>query len=54
MVKAICEMTKEELALEYLYCVNASDESSLSADNRRYYRDRAEVVKKYINELENE
>ena len=48
MQKAICEMSKEELSEEYLYCVVASQESALDADIRRYFRDRAEVVKRYL------
>lgn len=50
MQKAVCEMTKEELREEYLYCVVASQESALDVDNRRYFRDRAEIVKRYLEE----
>ena len=52
MSKAICEMNNEELASEYLYCVVASQDTALDVDNRAYFRDRAEVVKKYMNEQE--
>ena len=46
--KAICEMNSEELASEYLYCINAADEDIFDPETQRYFRDRAEVVKKYI------
>lgn len=49
-MKAICEMTLEELKEEYLYCVVASGDEALEADNRRYYHDRAEAVKRHIEE----
>ena len=51
MGKAICEMTLEELNEEYLYCVVASQDVALDAGNRRYFRDRANVVKRYIEDI---
>lgn len=51
-MKATCEMTLEELKDEYLYCVVASGEEALDADDRRYFHDRAEVIKQHIRERE--
>ena len=47
-LKAICEMTKDELASELLYCLRASEEDVLSLEERSHYRRRAEVVKQYM------
>lgn len=47
-VKAICEMTKDELMSEYLYCLNASEDESLDDTERSHYRRRADVVKMQI------
>lgn len=43
-VKAICEMTQEELACEYLYCINASEDEVLDVAERNHYRRRADAV----------
>ena len=47
-VKAICEMTKDELMSEYLYCLNASEDEVLDTAERNHYRRRADVVKMQI------
>lgn len=47
-VKAICEMTKDELASEYLYCLCASEDELLDDTERSHYRRRADVVKMQI------
>lgn len=47
-VKAICEMTKDELMSEYLYCLNASEDELLDVTERSHYRRRADVVKMQI------
>lgn len=46
--KAICEMSKDELASEYLYCLNASEEELLSPEERSHYRRRADVIREHI------
>ena len=50
MSKAICEMTLAELMDEYSFCIIRSQNDSLDADIRNYYRDRANVIEKYIQE----
>lgn len=47
-IKAICEMSKDELMSEYLYCLNASEDDSLDIIERSHYRGRADVVKMQI------
>lgn len=47
-IKAICEMTKDELMSEYLYCLNASEDEVLDDAERNHYRRRADVVKMQI------
>lgn len=47
-VKAICEMSKDELMSEYLYCLNASEKELLHVTERSHYRRRADVVKMQI------
>ena len=47
-LKAICEMTKDELASELLYCLSASKEDLLTPEERAHYRRRADVVKEYM------
>jgi hypothetical protein len=46
--KAICEMNTAELSAEYEYCSTAAESEALAPDLRRYFRDRAAVVKNYI------
>lgn len=46
--KAICDMTTEELTCEYLYCINAADTEIYDTETKKYFQDRAEVVKKHI------
>lgn len=47
-LKAICEMSKDELMSEYLYCLNASEDDTLDDTERRHYRRRADAVKMQI------
>lgn len=54
MRNAICEMTPEELKKEYLFCVEASNEKTLRASDRRYFHDRAAIIKEYISEQESD
>lgn len=50
-MNAICEMTAEELASEYLNCVNAVQDPCLDYDTRHYFRDRAIFLKQYISQV---
>ena len=50
-LKAICEMTKDELVSELLYCLRASEEDVLCPEERSHYRRRADVIKEYMIEL---
>ena len=47
-LKAICEMAKDELASELLYCLSASKEDLLTPEERAHYRRRADIVKEYL------
>ena len=47
-LKAICEMAKDELASEFLYCLSASKEDLLTPEERAHYRRRADIVKEYL------
>lgn len=46
--KAICEMNISELAEEYEHCMKSLESEALASDLRRYFWDRASVVKKYL------
>lgn len=46
--KAICEMNISELAEEYENCMKSLESEALASDLRRYFWDRASVVKKYL------
>ena len=50
--KAICEMNTEELAEEYEYCMKSAESEALAPDLQRYFRDRASVIKKYMDNAE--
>ena len=51
--KAICEMSTTELAKEYEYCMKSAEAfETLAPDLQRYFRDRAAVVKKYMDNSE--
>ena len=47
-LKAICEMSKDELASEFLYCLSASKEDLLVPEERAHYRRRADAIKEYL------
>lgn len=49
--KAICEMNTGELAEEYEYCMKSAESEALAPDLQRYFRDRAAVVKKHLDEI---
>lgn len=44
MNKALCEMSSEELKIEYDYCVEASHNETLSPIDRRYFYDRSYAI----------
>lgn len=46
--KAINEMSQQELTEEYGYCMKSAESEALAPDLQRYFRDRAEVVKKHL------
>ena len=46
--KSINEMSQQELAEEYRYCINAADQDVYDATIKQYFRDRAETVKKHL------
>lgn len=48
MRKAICDMTKSELASEYLYCLQACYDDNLEPEERSHFRRRSDAVKEYI------
>lgn len=50
--KAICEMSTAELAEEYEYCMKSAEGYDFAPDLQKYFRDRAAVVKKYMDDLE--
>ena len=50
--KAICEMNTGELAEEYEYCMKSAESEALAPDLQRYFRDRASVIKKYMDNAE--
>lgn len=50
-MKAICDMTKSELASEYLYCLQASNDDILDPEMRSHYRHRVNAIYEYILEL---
>lgn len=47
-MKAICDMTKSELASEYLYCLQASSDYMLEPEMRSHYRHRVNAIYEYI------
>lgn len=50
--KAICEMSTAELAEEYEYCSTAAESEALAPDLQRYFRDRATVIRKHMDDSE--
>lgn len=50
--KAICEMNTAELSAEYEYCSTAAESEALAPDLQRYFRDRATVIRKYMDNSE--
>lgn len=50
--KAICEMNTAELSAEYEYCSTAAESEALAPDLQRYFRDRASVIRKYMDNAE--
>lgn len=50
--KAICEMNTAELTAEYEYCSASAKSEVLAPDLRTYFRDRAAVIKKYMDNPE--
>lgn len=48
--KAISEMTQQELDQEYRYCIEAADTYTEDKELRRYFQDRAAVVKRHMDE----
>ena len=47
-MKAICEMTTEELCFEYVNCVVWSEVDLMPDAQRKYWRDRAQCIIEYL------